>query len=167
MAFVQDGDWVGTITVADRDKDKGSMQVRLPDTLDRDAAFTSLTAIATALAAISDGVIVDLTLSQGWYNDAYNPATVPEASEVQRKGVFQFATASRGVSTYQVPSINNTKVIDGTSTINTTDAAVIAFQNVMLNTALGAGNSPVNNAGDDYTSVYGAPYKKHRESQKG
>jgi len=167
MAFVMDGDWVATVTFRDRDNNAATFQFRLPDTLDRDAGLASLTAVANAAAAISDAAVSDISLSQSWYNDAYNPATVAEASDVERKGVFQFRTASRAISTFQIPSILNTKVIDGTETINTTDAAVIAFQGAMLNTLLGAGNSPVTAYGEDYTAVHGAPYKRHRGSKRG
>lgn len=167
MAFVMDGDWVATITFTDRDTNKATMQFRLPSTLERDDALTSLTAIANAAAALSDAAVSDISLTQSWYNDAYNPATVAEASDVERKGVFQFRTASRNISTFQVPSILNTLVIDGTDTINSTAAAVSTFQNTMLNTTLGAGNSPVTNYGEDYTAVQGAPYKRHRGTRRG
>lgn len=167
MPYVMDGDWVASITFVDRDKNKSTMRFRLPEALDRDAAQASLVAIATSAAALSDAAVSDITLTASWFNDAYNPATVAESSDVERKGVFQFSTANRNISTFELPSILNTLVIDGTETINTTAAAVSTFQNTMLNTALGAGNSPVTNYGEDYTATYGAPYKRHRGSKRG
>lgn len=167
MAIVADGDWVATITFVDRDKNRGSMRFRLPDTLAVAAAFTSALAIADAAALISDAAVEGVSLTQGYYNDALVYSAIAESSDVERKGVFQVATANRVVHTFTVPSISNLKVIDGTNTINTTDAAVLDFWGLLINTGLGVGNSPISNNGDDFVTVYGAPYKRHKASNKG
>lgn len=168
MALVNDTYWVASVSFKDRDDNKSGFSFYLPAALDYAAASAAAVFIAQAADAISNAVLYSLSLTQTQYDAVAALAAAPEESDVERKGVFQFATAQRGIKTkVEVPSIINTLVVDGSNVLNLADPTVAAFQAAFLNTGLGANNSPITLGGVDITGAFGTPYKMHRGSSKG
>lgn len=168
MALVNDPYWTAMVSFQDRDKNKSGFSFYLPSTLLYADAAAAATFIAQAADPISSGVLYSLSLTQTLYDAVAFATIAPEDSDVERKGVFQFATAQRGIKTrIEVPSIMNQFVVDGSNVLNIADPLVAAFQAAILNTGLGANNSPITLGGVDITGPFGTPYKMHRGSSKG
>lgn len=168
MALVADTVWSGSLTYADRDNNKSTVEIFMPAALTNAEAQIILTGVRTRIAPLTDAVLVKSTLSIGEYEDTYPATQPPEGSETSRYGYFNFSTARPPVkSSISVPSILGSKVVDRTNTINVADADVAAFIAYMINTGIGVGNSPVGYAGDDLTALFSAPVKKHRQNSKG
>lgn len=168
MALTQQAFYDVSFSFVDRDRNRSNTSIRLLSSLNISAATTAAQAIGTRLAAISDAVLDVMNITLGFADPDIGFADAPETADVERKGVFVFtdATGTQKV-TVQVPSIKNTLVVDGTNVINPADAAVIALVDAFINTALGAGNSPVTVAGVDLTKQLGTGKKTHRASSKG
>jgi len=168
MALTATPNWEVSATVADRDKNLRSISFNLPSALTFAAATTAAEAIITAAATLINGVIVRYGLLGGKYESTYPATLPPEGSDVERKGVFVFNTTVFGQHVkVELPSINNDYVVDGSNIIDQADADVAAFVDAMVDTGLGAGNSPVSATGADITGLFGAPKKIHRKSSKG
>jgi len=168
MALASTPNWEVSATVADRDKNLRSFSFNLPSALTFAAATTAAETVIAAAATLLNGVVVRYGLLGGKYETSY-PATLPvEGSDVERKGVFVFNTAVFGQHVkIELPSINNTYVVDGSNIIDQADTDVAAFIAAVIDTGLGAGNSPVSSTGADITGIFGAPKKVHRKSSKG
>lgn len=167
MAFVDDLLWVAVGSFQDRDRNISRMSVNLPAALTYDAAETAALAVFNAAVPISDAVLFSYSLGKGAFDYDAFAAQAPETSDVERKGVFQLRAANGQTVKFEVPSIKNSLVVDGTNAILVADAAVTAFMAALQDTGLGAGNSPVTNAGADLVANLGTPHKIHRRSSKG
>jgi hypothetical protein len=168
MALTLEPTWGVTVRFQDRDRNLSSTGFYLPSALAFEDAQTAALAIATAMAALSDGIIVSVGLSASLYDAVAATALAPETADVERKGVFQFVGANRGIRTkVEIPSIKNSLVVDGSNVLLVSDPAVTGFIATFLDTGLGAGNSPVSAAGSDFTASDGTPHKIHRGSGKG
>lgn len=167
MAFTSDATWAASGTFQDRDRNTASMSIRLPGALTFAQAETAALAVFNAAAAISDAIFYDYNLSRGAMDFAQLTALAPETADVERKGVFQCRAANGQTVKFEVPSIKNTLVVDGTNVLLASDTDVAAFIAVLQDTGLGAGNSPVTNAGSDLVANVGTPHKIHRKSSKG
>lgn len=167
MAFTNDIAWSATATFQDRDRNNSTMSINLPAALTFAAAETAALAFFNAAAATSDAVLYNYGLSKGATDYDLLVALPPETSDVERKGVFQARAANGQIVKFEVPSIKNTLVVDGTNVILVADASVTAFIAAILDTGLGAGNSAVTNAGADLIANHGTPHKIHRKSSKG
>lgn len=156
-----------TVTGLDRDKNRGSLQFYVSTANTVLEVITALEAtIIPAVQGVSDMLVTGWNISSTAELDDLS-ALAPEASDVERKGVFSFGCADGSSMVLQVPSFRNTLVIDGTNTINTTDAAVTAFTNMIVSDAILALVRPRNYRGVDVNSVVKAPYKRHRASSRG
>lgn len=157
-----------TIGFKDLDNNIGAFSFYLPGALESTDALAAATFIAQQAAPLSNGVLFTVTLSYTSFDSVAFNAAAPEGSDVERKGVFQFATDNRNLRTkLEIPSLNNIFVQNGTNAIKTDDPLVAAFIASMMNTGLGAANSPITNSGQDLTALYGTPHKIHRGSSKG
>lgn len=163
MAIVQDGYWLVTYTFVDNDNNKGYTGVYLDGADTFADAYTNATAIGAAMQALSNGVLAGIAMSRSAYEDALDFTTMSEASDVERKGVFSFAGANPADRTrLEVPSINNTFVVEGSNIIDVNNATVQAFVAAVVTT-----NAAVTIHGVDLTRQLNTPHKIHRGSSKG
>lgn len=167
MALADTGLWEVSISFVDRNNNVRTTGFNLPGALEYDAAETSALAVVAAVNGISIAPITKWSMSRGQVDNAIDPSLADIAAQVEDKGVFTFKASNGQKSTFQIPAFDPSKVIFGTNTINRTDAAVITYINTMLNTALGAGNSPVTFLGADFTGVEGAPHKISKKNANG
>lgn len=167
MALTPDNVWTCSASFVDRDLNGSSIAVFLPAALTFAQADTAFAEVRTAMAVLLDSVIQGWNMGKGAHDYALVVGSAPETSDVERKGVFQWRAANGALLKLELPSIKNTYVIDGTNTIDPTDLDVIAFVDTMINTTIGAGNSPVTYLGSDLVAGFGTPHKIHRKSKKG
>ena len=168
MALVLNSVWQASIGFLDRDKNISGMGFFLPASLAHADAYAAALAIATAADALSDATLLSINLSLGAYDSVAAAIPAPETSDVERKGSFSFATANRNLKTrVEVPSVMNSLVVDGSNVLDVNNVAVQAFMTTMINTGLGANNSPVTAGGESLTAIHGTPKKIHRGSSKG
>lgn len=168
MALVLNTVWQVSIGFQDRDKNISGMGFFLPAALSHADAYASALAIATAADALSDATLMSISLSLGAWDAVAVATPAPETSDVERKGSFTFVTDNRNLKTrIEVPSIMNSLVVDGANVLDVNNAAVASFITTMINTGLGANNSPVAAAGTSLVAIHGTPKKIHRGSTKG
>lgn len=167
MAFTADTTWAANARFQDRDRNTATMSIRLPAALTYAAAETAALAVFNAAAALSDAILYDYHLGRGATDYDLLVALPPETSDVERKGVFSFRATNGQTIKLEVPSVLNSLVVDGSNILLVSDANVVAFVAAVLDTGLGAGNSPVTNAGVDLIASQGTPHKIHRKSAKG
>lgn len=155
-------------TFVDRDGDTSVMTVHFDSALTPADLVSAAAALRALIVPLSNAVLIKQEVVIVDVEATY-PATLPvEESDVERYGFFNFSTARKPVkSSISVPSLKNTYVIDGTETINTTNADVLAFTSFMVDGQVGIGNGPVGYAGDDITALFSAPIKKHRKNVAG
>jgi len=153
------------LSLEDRDRNKSNATIGLPSTVSIVDLITNLAAIEALVAGLSNANIVDGTISIDLrQSTAWAPAA--EASDVERKGVFTFATDNDGsFGKIEIPSVDNTHVMDGSNLLRLDSAPVAAFIAFMTGDTLGLGR-PVNGPGHDITRLLKA-YKLHRGSSKG
>jgi hypothetical protein len=156
------------ISLKDRDGNRGTVSLYYPsgNTIANIQAEVEGT-IIPAIQGLSDAVVVAWTISFFANDLEFNPATdAPETSDVERKGVFVFTNGAFSTTKYEVPSVKNTLVIDGTNKLNMADPLVSAFVTAITTAGVdglkpsGIGNSAINTLKD-------VPYKMHRKSTKG
>jgi hypothetical protein len=168
MALVADTVWTISLTYVDRDKNKSVVQIYVPAALTNTEATVILNGVVAEIAPLTDAVLLKTALSIGSLEDTWPATPAVETSDVERYAEFIFSTDRPPVkSKISIPSFLGTKVIDGTNTVNTSDADVSTFMAYMINTGIGVGNSPVGYAGDDLTAIFSAPEKKHRKNKNG
>ena len=168
MALADNPTWTAALTFADRDRNTSSISYNLPAALSFADAGAAMSAVNALITPLTDAVLVGVSLVLGQYEATYPATLPPEGSDVERYADFAFVGATKPHrSSIRIPSIKNTLIIDGSNTVNLTDAAVAAFIAGFLNTGLGAGNSPVTGSGVDLVALANSPEKKHRYSRKG
>lgn len=165
MALVETGYQTLTLTFQDRDYNKGQIGFYVDNSvIIADILAAVDTIIVSRITALSDAVCIGWSISRGAIDNT--PALAPEASDVERKGVFTFRGANNRPMSLQVPSIKNTLVIDRTNQINTADAAVAAFIGMMVDGTILGTVRPVTVTGADVT-LFNSATKRHRASSKG
>lgn len=166
MAYVPTGTTAINVTFEDRDKNPSIVSFFAPAAaVTADVESFARGTLATNLAALSNASIRRITITHTFENDAF--VQPPEESDVERKGVFVWQASDRTTSKNEIPSINNTLVIDGTDTINTTAAAVSTFKAMMVDTGLWDVYGMGNYRGVKLIDYKSAPIKIHRASSKG
>ena len=166
MAYVPTGTTVISVTLEDRDGNQSPIQFHAPSAAVIEDVETFATGtLATNLLALSNATIRRISVHHTFENDAF--AQPPEESDVERKGVFVWTAEDRTTSKSEIPSFKNTLVIDGTDTINTTNAAVIAFMDMMEDSGLFDVYGMGNYRGVKIVGIKSAPEKHHRASKKG
>jgi len=161
MALVQDSAWSAIVSFTDNDANIARFGLNVIGTDDYDAAYTKVSAVATAAAALSNGQIYSISLSKGAFEDALNYATISESSDVERKLVVQMRGDDPNIKTkIEVPSVNNAFIVDGSNVADVNNATVAALVTALVANA-------VTNRGEALTMVQGVPHKIHRKSSKG
>lgn len=153
------------LTLEDRDYNKSNCTISLPSTTSIVDLVANLAAIEALIAGISNANIVDGTISIDLRQaTAWEPA--PEASDVERKAVFTFATENDGsFAKIEVPSVDNDVVMDGSNLLRLDAVSVAAFIGFMTG-GMAPIATPVNGPGHEITRLLRA-YKMHRGSRKG
>lgn len=166
MAFAQEGATRINFKFQDRDKNTATLTCYAPDAvLQEDVVTWATTVGGPTLQAVSDATIVTISIVQDFSDAA--AAQAVEGSDVERKMRVTFPVAGSKPSVFSIPSVLNTKVIDGSNIINTADSAVIAvlamFEDTGLFDTVGLGNY----RGEPLLTHEVAPVKVHRKSDKG
>ena len=147
-----------TLQVEDRDKNRGSCTFYFPPTLTVVDLVAAAAQAETVVAALSNGNIVGGSISIPLVQSAA-PSTPPEESDVERKGVLVFDTSNpASIGKIEIPSLDNSVVVDGTDVISSVSANVLLSALVALNAQ--------NGVGFDLTALRSA-YKSHRRSRRG
>lgn len=166
MAMVPVGTKSCVYTFKDNDNNTASLTVFAPATvLTEDVGTWATTTGLTTIQALSDAVIVGLSVNQKYEENA--PADAGESSDVERKMRTTYKAASGARSTFRVPSIKNSLVVDETNTVNPAAAEVIAFHAMMIDATLfdivGLGNY----LGSPLVAKIGPSVKVHKGSNEG
>lgn len=165
MALVQQPTYNVTLSLVDRDRNTSTMSVHIPTTSLIGVVETWVSGtLIPAVQGISNAVVKAWSISTAAVDDTA-VALAPEASDVERKGVFSFRADDGSAYVVSVPSIANTVVIDETNILDKTDALVIAFIDAMINTSLSL-VTPSSYLGANIIMVDKA-VKKHRGSSRG
>ena len=107
-----------SLSIQDRDGQRSNAQFQFPGSTTIVDLQARLSALEAVVNQISDGVVVDGTISINLEQTTAFTAP-PEASDVERKAVFTFDTANENsFAKIEVPSCDNSVVIDGTTTID-------------------------------------------------
>lgn len=156
---------VVTLTIADRDGNKRTTSIIFPGTLSIADLILNLAAVEAAVAGITNGYIVDGTITIDLVQTTVEAEPPPESSDVERKGTFVFLTDAGTYAKYEVPSVDPALVVDGSNVLNRADPAVVTYVNLMtgLNGVIG---DVVTGAGIPIASLFSAK-KTHRASSKG
>lgn len=166
MAFVATGTKGINVTFEDRDGNQSVVSFFAPAAaITADVETFATTTLVANLAALSNAGIRRVTMTHTYENDAF--AQPPEESDVERKGAFVWKALDRTTSKNEIPSFNNTLVLDGTDTINTTAAAVVTFIGMMVSTSLWDVYGMGNYRGIKLIGTKSAPKKIHRKSNDG
>lgn len=166
MAFVATGTQAINVTFEDRDGNQSTISFFVPGAAVTEDVETFATGtLITRLTALSDAFIRRVTMTHTFENDTYVQPV--EACDIERKGVWVWKAEDRTTSKNEIPSIKNTLVLDGTNFINTTDAAVIAFKDMMVDDGLFDTYGMGNYRGIKLVDTKSAPEKIHRKSSKG
>lgn len=166
MAFVATSTKSINVTFEDRDGNESIVSFFAPGAaVTADVETFATGTLITRLSALSNATIRRVTMTHTFENDAF--AQPPEESDVERKGVWVWQANDRSTSKNEIPSLKNTLVIDGTDTINTVHADVVAFFNMMVDTGLWDVYGMGNYRGVKLIGTKSAPKKIHRASSKG
>lgn len=168
MAFQLVPQLVIDMKFEDRDRNIGRSSGNIPITgvLDFASAVTYGIALVNVAQTLSDATLTSFGLRVDVADDVVPAPQAPETSDVERKGVFSFELANRQSGRFEIPSVKNGLVVDGTNVISTLDPLVAAFIAIVLNGPPGANNGFVTAGGAQYTRFLRA-YKAHRGSNKG
>lgn len=154
-----------TLTIADLDNNKRTASVIFPGTLSIADLLLNLGAVEGAIAGLTNGFIVDGTITIDLRQTDPFGAGPPESSDVERKGVFVFTTDAGTYAKYEIPSIDPSLVVDGSNVLDRANPAVQAYITLMTGGVAGLGQ-PVTGAGIALDALFSAK-KTHRGSSQG
>lgn len=159
-----------TIDMKFRDRDnniaRSAGNIPITGVLDFAGALAYGVALANVAVQLSDATLTDFGIRVDVQDDVVPAPQAAETSDVERKGVFSFELANRQAGRFEIPSVKNSLVVDGSNIISTLDPLVAAFIGIVLNGPPGAGNGFVTAGGAQYSRFLRA-YKAHRGSSKG
>ena len=75
---------------------------------------------------VNVGVAITVDILPGW------PTAPGLTSDVEEKGAFQYVAAGNWRTGLQIPTLSELLVVDGSDALDMTDAAVIAFNDAMI-----------------------------------
>lgn len=165
MPLVASPVWSVSVGFQDRDQNISATTVNY-------SSATSVTDLITevedvlipALQGISNASVISYRISLG-ANDLDAPVAA-EASDIERKAVFQFQAANGAKTKIEVPSVNNSLVVDGTNILDLSNPAVTAVRDAFIVAGADA-DQPTTSLGAVVTRMFGIPHKIHRGSSKG
>lgn len=169
MSLVADAVWTIVLSFRDRDKNAATLTAYFPGSESAANVQTAITGtLIPAVSILSDAVITGYRYSFGARET--DPAVLggaPESSDVERKASFVFRDEGLGTMKLEIPSINNTYVVDGSNIIDPANAAVAAFINAILDTGLADVGNFVTFRNLALIERLGSVKKIHRRSEKG
>jgi len=145
----------------DDEENRSSAKVNLPTGLGDVAVTATVIALGNLLAALSNGKLVAANATRKYIDAAAVAAVAPPESEVERKGRFNFVGAGNVRSSVEIPSVLLTLTPGKSDDIDLANPLVADFVDAMINIALGVGNSPTDDKGNDLTALKSA-YEMHR-----
>jgi hypothetical protein len=166
--------WRITVTEVDDDGAKSTHAVHCPKTTDGVAVANFAAAYGALVAGITDGALIDVSISQRTYDDSY--PTGEAGSDVENKGVLIIQTSDNSKSVLALPAIDEEYLVDsGVEAGIAIDITLTPVANLI--TALLSGISVKNSANEDVTVsptddrgfdfvTLRAAYKQNRRSQK-
>lgn len=168
MALVEQPYIVVTLSYRDNDNNTARSEYYIPST--NILSLAAATAVAVALIAIiqtlTDAVIEAYSIRFEAFETDGAVLDAPETSEVSRKGRFKFRTVARTTGVLEIPSIDNSLVVDGSNTISPLNPAVAAFIALVLDGPPGVNNGLTTGSGVQYNQFISAT-KGHDRSSEG
>lgn len=131
MALVLDPVWKVTFSFVDESGSLGKTQMFLPGAQTAAEVTTAVTAMATALQAITGASLRGVDANRSYTES--DPAAATADHEVEERGQFVVLAGSKQ-PTYSVPAILGAKVKPNQN-IDTADAEVIAFMDALIDGA--------------------------------
>lgn len=169
MALVPDAVWTIVLSFRDRDKNPATLTLYFPGSESAANVQTAITGtLIPAVSALSDAVLTGYRYSFGARET--DPAVLgaaPEASDVERKASFVFRDSGLGTMKLELPSINNTFVVDGSNIIDPANASVAAFIDAIIDTGIADLGNFVTFRNLALIERVGSVKKIHRRSEKG
>lgn len=164
MAIVASPVWNVSISVKDRENKKADVSF----SMDAAIAAADLEGIITGdiipvVDALTNGVVVGWSMSRSAQENT-NPQA-PEASDVQRKGVFLFKAENGAPYKLELPSLDNAFVVDGSDVLNPAATEVAALVAFVLGVGAVTGQEPRTYLNALITQANGAK-KRHRRSSE-
>ena len=136
----------------------GSVIVHVPYGTLAAAAVTAADAIAAAMSALSDAVIVGYSLTYSKFDDA--PGTPVAGSRVEEKGRFVWRQANARLTSFNIPAIKDS-LLTPSGKIDQADLLVAALTTVVTD----VGSIFCGADGSDITSLFEA-YQRFNSSSK-
>jgi len=168
MALTVSNQMTLTVKLVDREGNVSSPSFRFGALLDVTDFIDAIPiTLVPAIAALSNAEVAGWTLTHSATDPDVPAVTQPvEASDVERKGRWSLRTANGHSVTVEIPSIDNTFVIDGTQSINRAATEVATFEDILIGNTLLDTAFLVSNRGEAVTGVVKA-VKVHVASTKG
>lgn len=117
-----------TLGVEDYNAEDSTTSIFLPPTADLTDISVNVAVFEAAIAGLTDGFITGGGLSRRFRQTDPLPAGgIPSTSNVQRKGVFIFENEFGTYNKYTIPSIDRALVQAGSTAINLSAPAVLAY----------------------------------------
>lgn len=154
------------ITLQDRNNNKSTLTFYTPTAVVTEDVTTFITGtLIPNINAISNATVVGWSVSQGAYDDVGD--NIDLASDVERKMSVSFATEDRSTMSLEVPSLKQSLVVKDTNVVNSADAGVTAFLNMIVDDGLFDTYGMGNFRGARLIAVKTPPMQTHRKSSKG
>lgn len=162
-------DAVALVSISVTDRDLNTRQFSFP--VSSGETFADIQTFVTgsvipAVDALVNGIVTGYSVNFSADDVVVVNTDADEASDVERKGVFQFIAANKAISKIEIPSIDNAFVIDGTNLLNLQAPEVQALRDLWVPTGTPA-VQPVTMTGSSFVNLYDIPHKIHRKSSKG
>jgi hypothetical protein len=148
------------IGFTDKTNKTATTRVNLPASATLPQAEAYALALLQALEVLSDCLISSCSISVGYAVAGAN-AAVAAGNYAEDKGQFSFQTAAGKTSLISIPGVKETMRSAGARTINTADAAITTFTDLVVT---GDGTlAPVDSNGEDLTQLLYARVRQRRE----
>lgn len=145
----------------DDEENRSSAKINLPTGLNDIQLLATVQGLGDRLAALSNGKLISANATRKYTDAVAVAAVAPPESEVERKGRFNFVGAGNVRSSVEIPSVLLTLTPGKSDDIDLVNPLVVDFVDAMINIALGVGNSPTDDKGNDLTALKSA-YEMHR-----
>lgn len=166
MALVEAPVKTINLTLQDRNNNKGTLTMYTPAVVVSEDVTTFITdTLIPNVEALSNATVIGWSIVQSARDDVTDNTDL--ASDVERKLSISFATSDQSTMNLEVPSVRQSLVIKDTNVIDTGNAAVLAFINMILDTGLFDAYGMGNFRGASLVAVKSPPKQTHRHSNKG
>lgn len=167
MALVEDDTYLVSVAVSDKEGKARSVSVRYAATNTIANVRAEVTGtLIPAIQGLINGAIVSYNISVGAKDPDVTIQSISEASDVERKLVYVLSNSVNTSTKYEIPSVDNSHINDGSNIAIANDPAVIAFFTAL--TVAGVdGLAAVDSAGGALGNLKSPPHKIHRGNTKG